>query len=276
MEATSKTGRSASDYPNAPRKESVISATLIVVPLFIPSQAYHSYLGDDEAMNVLLFGATGMVGQGVLRECLQDADVQLVQTVGRVATGVQSPKLREVVHRDLLHLDAIEPSLSGFDACFFCLGVSSSGMTEEDYKRITYDVTMAVAETLSRLNPRITFVYVSGTGTDTSEKGRSMWARVKGRTENALLRLPFAAAYMFRPGMIQPLDGIQSKTAWYRVFYAISKPLLPLLQLAFPNYVLTTRQIGQAMLGVVKRGYPKRVLETKDIQEASLLVIGSL
>ena len=221
-------------------------------------------------MNVLLFGATGMVGQGVLRECLQDRDVQLVQTIGRTATGAQSPKLREIVHQDLSHYEAIESSLSGFDACFFCLGVSSGGMAEADYERLTYGITMAAAETLSRLNPQMTFVYVSGAGTDSSEQGSSMWARVKGRTENALLRLPFAAAYMFRPGMIQPLDGIRSKTSSYRVLYMVTKPLLPLLRMALPNYVLTTRQIGQAMLAVAKRGYPKRVLESRDIRAAAI------
>jgi uncharacterized protein YbjT (DUF2867 family) len=220
-------------------------------------------------MKALIFGATGMVGQGVLRECLQDMDVQLVQTIGRTATGAKSPKLREIVHQDLFHYEAIESSLSGLDACFFCLGASSSGMAEAEYERLTYGITMAAAETLSRLNPRMTFVYVSGAGTDSSEHGRSMWANVKGRTENALFRLPFAAAYMFRPGVIQPLDGIQSKTSSYRVLYTFTKPLLPLLRFAFPDYVLTTRQIGQAMLAVAKRGYAKRILESKDIHAAA-------
>jgi uncharacterized protein YbjT (DUF2867 family) len=219
-------------------------------------------------MNVLIFGATGMVGQGVLRECLEDRDVQLIQTVGRTAAGAPSPKLREIIHADLLHYGAIEASLSGFDACFFCLGVSSSGMAETDYERMTYGIAVAAAEALSRLNPRMTFIYVSGAGTDSSEHGRSMWARVKGRTENALLRMPFAAAYMFRPALIEPLDGIRSKTPSYRILYTFTKPLLPLLRMAFPNYVLTTQQIGQAMLAVAKHGYAKRVLETKDIRAA--------
>ena len=163
-------------------------------------------------MNILLFGATGMVGQGVLRECLLDPDVQRVQTVGRTASGAQSPKVRDVVHADLSSYASIEGELSGFDACFFCLGVSSAGMNETDYERVTYGITMAAAGTLARLNPGMTFIYVSGTGTDSSERGRTMWARVKGKTENALLRLPFKAAYMFRPGVIQPLHGVQSKT----------------------------------------------------------------
>jgi len=232
-------------------------------------QAYHSRLSNDEAMNILLFGATGMVGRGVLRECLQDPDVESVQTVGRSATGVNSAKLQEILHQDLWHYEAIEAALSGFDACFFCLGVSVRGMAEEDYERVTYGITIAVAEVLCRLNPAMTFIYVSGAGTDSSEKGRSMWARIKGQTENALLRMPFAWAYMFRPGLIQPLDGIRSKTTWYRVLYAFSKPFLPLLRWTFPDFVLTTRQIGQAMLTVAADGYPKRILESKDIRAAA-------
>jgi len=222
-------------------------------------------------MNALLFGATGMVGQGVLRECLSDPRVQLVQAVGRSATRAQHPKLREIVHQDLFHYETIEAQLTGFDACFFCLGISSTGMKEEDYERVTFGITMAAAEVLCRLNPQMTFIYVSGAGTDSTERGRSMWARVKGKTENALLRLPFAAAYMFRPGIIQPLDGIRSKTPVYQVFYTLAKPLLPLLRAAFPNYVLTTRQIGQAMLSVARHGFPKRVLESKDIRAAAHL-----
>ena len=169
-------------------------------------------------MKVLLFGATGMVGQGVLRECLLDPDVDLVQTVGRTSTGTQHAKLREVVLGDMSSYAAIESQLSGFDACFFCLGISSVGMDEADYARITFDITMAAAETLSRLSAGLTFIYVSGAGTDSTERGRVTWARIKGRTENALLRLPFKAAYMFRPGIIQPLHGIRSKTAAYRTF----------------------------------------------------------
>jgi len=222
-------------------------------------------------MNALLFGATGMVGQGVLRECLSDPSVQLVQAVGRSATRAQHPKLREIVHQDLFHYETIEAELTGFDACFFCLGISSTGMKEEDYERVTFGITMAAAEVLCRLNPQMTFIYVSGAGTDSTERGRSMWARVKGKTENALLRLPFAAAYMFRPGIYQPLDGIRSKTPVYQVFYTLAKPLLPLLRAAFPNYVLTTRQIGQAMLSVARHGFPKRVLESKDIRAAAHL-----
>ena len=151
-------------------------------------------------MKILVFGATGMVGQGVLRECLLAADVEAVLAVGRTATGMSHSKLRDLVASDLFDIGAFQGELSGFDACFFCLGVSSAGMTEEAYTRLTYELTMKVAETLARLTPSMIFVYVSGTGTDSSEHGRTMWARVKGRLENALLRLPFRAAYMFRPG----------------------------------------------------------------------------
>jgi len=207
-----------------------------------------------------------MVGQGVLRECLLDPNVEVVVTVGRSATGRQHTKLREIVVEDLSNYTDVTAELSGLDACFFCLGVSSGGMSEKEYERVTYGITLAAAEILSRLNPQMTFVYVSGAGTDSSEKGRSMWARVKGRTENALLRLPFAAAYMSRPGIIEPLHGVRSKTRAYRVLYTLLQPLLPLLRLAFPNHVLTTEQMGQAMLTVVRRGYAKRVLESKDIR----------
>jgi len=217
-------------------------------------------------MKVLLFGATGMVGQGVLRECLLDENVQLVQTVGRTALGVAHRKLRDVVHSDLLHYDALEGSLSGFDACFFCLGVTSSGMSEQDYERVTYGITLATAEVLCRLNPQMSFIYVSGAGTDSSERGRTMWARVKGKTENALLRLPFSAAYMFRPGLIQPMHGERPKAAVYQALYTIAKPLLALLRRIFPNQVLTTEEIGHAMLVVARRGYPKHILEIRDIR----------
>ena len=216
-------------------------------------------------MRVVLFGGTGMVGQGVLRECLLDPDVESVLSVGRTATGQQHVKLRELVHRDFLDFSPIESELSGFDACFFCLGVSSAGMQEDDYRRITYDFTMAAARTLARLNPGMTFVYVSGMGTDSSERGRTMWARVKGQTENALLRMPFQAAYMFRPGVIVPLHGIKSRTALYRIPYMLMAPLLPLLEAAFPKYVTTTERLGRAMIHVAKQGAAKAVLESSGI-----------
>jgi uncharacterized protein YbjT (DUF2867 family) len=218
-------------------------------------------------MNVVLFGATGMVGQGVLRECLIDPDVESVLSIGRSAPGQHHAKLRDLVHRNFLDFSALEGELSGFDACFFCLGVSSVGMKEADYRRITYDFTLAAARALARLNPGMTFVYVSGTGTDSSERGRTMWARVKGQTENALLALPFKAAYMFRPGVIVPLHGIKSGTRLVRISYAVVGPLLPLLRAVFPKYVTTTELMGRAMLAAAKRGAPKRVLESSDINE---------
>jgi uncharacterized protein YbjT (DUF2867 family) len=220
-------------------------------------------------MNILLFGATGMVGQGVLRECLLDPNVQMVATIGRTATGQQNPKLREIVLKDLSNYAPIEEKLTNLDACFFCLGISASGMTEDAYERITYGITIAAAQTLARLNPKMVFIYVSGTGTDSTEKGRMMWARVKGRTENALLRMPFAAAYMFRPGFIEPAHGEISRTKLYRTLFVIAKPLLPLLRAIFPNQILTTHQIARAMLNLVTRAYPKHILEIQDIRAVS-------
>ncbi len=222
-------------------------------------------------MKLLVFGATGMLGQGVLRECLLASDVERVQTVGRTATGQQHSKLRELVHADLWNYASVEPQLAGFDACFFCLGVASAGMSEADYTRVTYDLTLAAATTLARLNPAMTFIFVSGTGTDGSEKGRLMWARVKGRTENAVRRLPFKAAYSFRPGLIQPLHGIRSKTASYRIFYMSLAPFLSAARRWFPNAIVTTEQFGQAMLNVARRGWPTPVLEQRDIARASRL-----
>ena len=216
-------------------------------------------------MNVLLFGATGMVGQGVLRECLIDPGVERVLAVGRSSTGRRDEKLTEALLPDVGDLSGVEDRLAGYDACFYCLGVSSVGMSEERYTKLTYDLALSVAGTLVRINPAMTFVYVSGAGTDASEKGRVMWARVKGRTENALRRLPFRAAYMFRPAGIVPMHGVRSKTAWYRVIYAAMSPLYPVLKALFPNGVTTTEKVGRAMLAVARRGYPGPVLETRDI-----------
>lgn len=216
-------------------------------------------------MKVLIFGATGMVGQGVLRECLLAPDVQSVVAVGRSATGQQHAKLRDLVHKDMYDYGAIEPQLQGFDACFFCLGVSSVGMKEPEYKRITYDLTLAAATVLARLNPGMTFTYVTGAGTDSSERGTSMWARVKGATENALLRLPFKAAYMFRPGMIQPLHGVRSKTPLYDAAIVVLKPVLGLAYRWWPNRVTTTEKLGRAMLAAARGGAPKVVLDPADI-----------
>jgi uncharacterized protein YbjT (DUF2867 family) len=216
-------------------------------------------------MRVILFGATGMVGQGVLRECLLDPEVNEVLAIVRSTTGQTSPKLREILHEDFSNFAPIAGQLSGFDACFFCLGISSAGLSEADYHRITHDFALAAAKTLVEVNPKMTFIFVSGAGTDSTEKGRSMWARVKGKTENALLRLPFERKYMFRPAFIQPLHGITSKTKLYRVFYAGLGPLYPLLKSVAPKYVTTTELVGRAMLNAVKHGAPKTVLENDDL-----------
>jgi len=216
-------------------------------------------------MKILLFGATGMVGQGVLRECLLDAGVTHVICIGRRPTGLTDPKLREIVLPDPSDLSAVEGELTDVDACFFCLGVSSVGMSEADYRRVTYELTMTAARVLVHCNSHMTFVYVSGAGTDSTERGRRMWARVKGATENALLRLPFRSAYMFRPGFIEPLHGVRSKTALYRRVYALARPLFALLRRWAPGRVTTSEQMGRAMLVVARRGAPQPILDTAAI-----------
>lgn len=221
-------------------------------------------------MKVLIFGATGMVGQGVLRECLAAPDVTAVQTVGRSATGVRHAKLREVVRPDLADLAPLAGELGGFDACFFCLGVSAFRMPEAEYTRLTYDLTMGIAQVLAPINPAMVFIYVSGTGTDSSEQGRMMWARVKGRTENALQRLPFRAVYLFRPGAIVPMNGERPRAAAYRVLGPVLMPLLPLARRLFPDAVTTTEAMGRAMLNAVRCGAPQPILEPRDINALSL------
>jgi uncharacterized protein YbjT (DUF2867 family) len=216
-------------------------------------------------MKVILFGATGMVGQGALRECLLSNQVESVLTIGRTVTGQSNPKLKEIALKDLTDLSELEVQLAGYDACFFCLGVSVLGMDEQDYTRITYDLTLSVARTLFKINPNMTFIYVSGSGTDSTEKGRAMWARVKGRTENDLLKLGFKAAYMFRPGYIQPLDGIKTKTALYSAIYRTIGFLYPVFKALAPNYVTSTQLVGRAMIHVAAHGAPKTHLENRDI-----------
>jgi uncharacterized protein YbjT (DUF2867 family) len=216
-------------------------------------------------MNVIFFGATGMVGQGALRECLLDPNIHQVLSIVRSPSSQRDPKLRELVHTDFFDYTSIEPQLTGFDACFFCLGVTSAGLSEANYTRLTHDLTLSAATTLARLNPQMTFLYISGSGTDGTERGRSMWARVKGKTENDILKLPFKAAYMFRPGFIQPLHGIRSKTPSYQFFYNVTRPVFPLLQKIFSRQITTTEQLGRAMIRVARDGYPKPVLEARDI-----------
>jgi uncharacterized protein YbjT (DUF2867 family) len=218
-------------------------------------------------MRVILFGASGMIGRGVLLESIAAPDVAKVLVVGRTPCGVSDPKVEEILHSNFLDLSSIEEKFAGFDGCFYCLGISSAGMSEADYTRITYDFTVVAAEAILRRSPGLVFCFVSGTSTDSTEKGSSMWARVKGRAENKLLQMRFRAAYMFRPGIVQPLAGIKSKTALYRAGYAVMKPLFPALKALFPRLVTTTAHVGKAMLRVVREGAPKTVLENPDINE---------
>ncbi|MCX5010207.1 epimerase [Streptomyces sp. NBC_00555] len=217
-------------------------------------------------MKVILFGATGMIGRGVLRECLRDDTVTGVLAIGRTPLGVTHPKLRERVQEDPSDLSAPDLDLAAYDACFFCLGVSSVGMKEEAYRRVTHDLTLAVARPLAAANPRLTFVYVSGVGTDSTGQGRSMWARVKGQTENDLLELPFQA-YMFRPGIVQPVRGVPSKARLNRILYAVTTPLIPLVRRIAPDLVIPSEAMGRAMIAVASPGteVAGRTLRPKDI-----------
>ena len=214
-------------------------------------------------INAIIFGATGMVGEGVLHESLNHADVESVLVIGRRSCNVKHQKLKELVHADFFDYSTVEEHLKGYNACYFCLGVSSVGKNEKEYTRITYDLTMSAARTLSRLNPGMTFCYVSGAGTDSTEKGRIMWARVKGKTENDLTKLPFKAAYAFRPGFIKPIKGLKNG-------YSVSKILgviYPVLKALFPKYVCTLRDLGLAMIQVTLTGYPQRTIENTDIAQ---------
>jgi len=207
-----------------------------------------------------------MVGKGVLLECLQSPQVEAVLVMNRSPLGMSHPKLREVLHRDFFDLVPIRTELTGYNACFFCLGVTSAGMAEKEYHRLTYDLTLNVATTLKELNPDMTFCYISGAGTDGSEKGKVMWARVKGKTENALLGLGFKDAYMFRPGFIRPIKGIRSKTPLYNALYVVLSPLFPLI-MKFPKYATRSETLSKAMIQVASEGCEKKVLESIDINE---------
>lgn len=215
-------------------------------------------------MNVILFGVTGMVGSGVLRELLLDQDVEQVLLVVRGPSGRTDPKTREIVLTDFTDRSALGPVAAQYDACFFCVGVASAGMSEDDYTKVTYDLTLSVAQTLAQAHPGMTFVYVSGEGSDSTEQGRTMWARVRGRTENALLRLPLRT-YILRPGFIQPVHGERSKTRLYRIFYRVSGPLYPLLKRVAPKHVTTTELVGKAMLSLARADRGDPVLHSRDI-----------
>ncbi|HEY4250020.1 MAG TPA: hypothetical protein VGM87_02415 [Roseomonas sp.] len=220
-------------------------------------------------MKIILYGATGTVGQGVLRRCLMDPDVEQVLAVGRASTGRQHPKLCERVRADLMDYSGLDAELTGYDACCYCLGVSSAGLDEARYTRITYDLALAAATTLVRLNPGMRFLFVSGAGARSGAQGGAMWQRVKGRTENALLRLPFRAVHVFRPGAIQPMHGIRARTASYRLLYPLLWLPLTLLRLAAPALVTTTDALARAMLRVAQHGAEKPILEGRDIHALS-------
>ena len=216
-------------------------------------------------MKVILFGATGMVGRGVLLECLEDSRVSHVLAVGRRSTGVQDEKLREILHDDFTDYAGISHDLTGFDACFFCLGVSSMGMSEERYRHITYDFTLAAARALAAGNPGLVFCYVSAHGADSSERSHVMWARVRGKTENDLLTLPLACAYSFRIAFVQPVKGVTPQVIWGRLFYGLFGLLYPLLRRLFPRHVTTTQNVGRAMIRAAGHGYLLSILKSTDI-----------
>ncbi|QHE91014.1 semialdehyde dehydrogenase [Pandoraea fibrosis] len=221
-------------------------------------------------MRIVLLGASGMVGQGVLRACLAASDVTQILVVGRSAlSGYEDPRIKNIVVADLHRFSAADDVFANVDACFFCIGVTSFRMSEPAYRAVTYDLTLHVAEQLVGRSPGMTMVYVSGAGADSSERGRTMWARVRGQTENALQRLPFGQVAIFRPAAIVPEDGIQSRTASYRWLYLVFKPVLALLRHLWPASILTTRVIGNAMLNVVRRGTPQPILERADIYRMS-------
>lgn len=226
-------------------------------------------------MNVVIFGATGMVGQAALRESLLDPGVERVLTIGRSGTGQKHDKLRELVLADLTNYAGVASDLAGYDACFFCLGISSAGMSEADYRRVTVDIAVAAGRALAAVNRGMTFILVSGTGADSTGTSHTMWARVKGEAENAVFALPFKAVYAFRPSFIRPMHGITSRTRSYRVLYAILWPLLPLVIAIFPRQATTTEKIGRAMLNIARHGAAKRILDTPDINAAAERATGA-
>jgi uncharacterized protein YbjT (DUF2867 family) len=221
-------------------------------------------------MKVILFGATGMVGQAALRECLIDPEVEQVLCIGRRASGNRDPKVRDLVLNDLTDYWSVAGDLDGYDACFFCLGVTSAGMSEADYRRVTVDIAASAARVLAEKNPQMTFVFVSGAGSDPTGKSRTMWARVKGEAENTVLATPFKATFVFRPALIRPMHGVTSRTASYRILYAMLSPVVPLIAMLFPKHVTTSERVGRAMITVARKGHPKAVLENADIDAVGL------
>jgi hypothetical protein len=217
-------------------------------------------------IKAIITGSTGMIGKGVVLECLQSSLVEAILVINRKSLGINHPKLREIIHHDFFDLSVLDSELTGFNTCFFCLGVSSAGMSEKDYYHFTYELTLNFARTVKKLNPEMTFCYISGAGTDSSEKGRTMWARVKGKTENALLTLGFKDSYMFRPGFIRPVKGVRSRTPLYNSLYVILSPVFPLI-MRFPKFATRSETLSKAMILVASGGYEKKVLESLDINE---------
>ncbi|MFZ9046159.1 MAG: NAD-dependent epimerase/dehydratase family protein [Cyclobacteriaceae bacterium] len=220
-------------------------------------------------MKVIVTGATGMVGKGVLLECLDHPEIANVLSISRRKLNMHHPKLTELIHADFTAFEAISNQLTGYDACYHSMGVSSAGRSEQDFKRLTYDVSLSLAKSYHAANPEGIFTYVTGVGTDSTEKGRTMWARVKGKTENDLLKLGFKAAYMYRPGGIIPLRGIKSSTRLYQFFYDYFMWLLNLIKWLSPSSVVNTTQIGFSMINVTLSGYHKSILEPADIIKSS-------
>ena len=218
------------------------------------------------SVRVIITGTTGMVGEGVLHTCLNSPHIELVLVVNRKPCGVSHPKLKEIIHKDFMDLTPIEDQLAGYNTCYFCAGVSSVGEKEDEYTKITYDLTLSFAKTITRLNQSTIFTYVSGVGTDSTEKGKSMWGRVKGKTENDLLKLPFKDAYMYRPGYIQPIKGLKHTYKMYKILY----PFYPLFEKLFPKYVGTLEELGNSMINVTLNGYDKKVLECEDIRKTGI------
>ncbi len=220
-------------------------------------------------MKVIITGASGMIGKGVLLECLDHPEVTEVLSIGRRSLEINHPKLRELIHKDFSEFESVADKLRGYDACYHCMGVSAAGMNEEQYTVMTYDYSIALAKVLHRVNPEMTFTYVSGQGTDSTEKGRSMWARVKGKTENDIINMGFKQAFAFRPGAIIPLRGILPSSKLYRVLVKNVTWLLKLIKKMAPNSVVNTTQIGLAMINVTKQGYEKPIIDPKDILKLS-------
>jgi uncharacterized protein YbjT (DUF2867 family) len=216
-------------------------------------------------MKIVLFGATGMVGSGSLIECLDSEEVREVLVVGRRSCGVEHEKLSEVIVDDMFDYSAVQARFAGADACFFCLGISSAGMSEQEYHRITYELTVAAAESLAAVTDGMTFCYISGAGAYSSEEGPMMWARVRGRVENKLAEMDFDATWIFRPGFIQPVRGVRSRTALYNAVYTVGGPFTPLLSRIAPSLVTTTKRIGRALIRVARDGAAHRVLNNRDI-----------